>query len=114
MLDSKFYGLLAMKVMSAQFTAEEWHHAISSWNCSFPLFSLILTRKLGPAYITLHAKTQTVRRILFLMLPGYQVEHSANWIQYSLVDTKISKNTNHFLSHLYVHPGYIQRNTQLP
>lgn len=65
MFDSKFYGLLAMKVMSAQFTAEEWHHAISSWNCNFPLFSLILTRKLGPAYITLCAKGKPGKRVLF-------------------------------------------------
>lgn len=48
-LDSKFYGLLAMKLTSSQFAAEGWHHTISSWNCNFPLFSLILVRKLGPA-----------------------------------------------------------------
>lgn len=51
MLDSEFYGLLAMKVMSAQLAAEEWHHTISSWNCNFPLFSLTLISDLDLAYM---------------------------------------------------------------
>lgn len=73
-LDSEFYGLLAMQVKSAQFTAEEWHHTISFWNCNFPLFSLVLISGMGPAYMLCTPKENQWRGTLlfFFMLPGYQ------------------------------------------
>lgn len=98
MLDSEFYGLLAMKVMSAQLTAEEWHHAISSRNCNFPLFSLILISGLGLACMLCTPKQNQRRGILllFFMLPGTRPSHSACWIQHILTYTGIYEIYAHF------------------
>lgn len=95
MLDSEFYGLLAMSTMSAQLAAEEWHHTISSWNCNFPLFSLTLISDLGLAYTLCTPKRRGIL-LLFFMLPGTRPQRSACWIQHILTYRGISKIYVHF------------------
>lgn len=118
MLDSEFYGLLALQVKSAQFTAEEWHHTASFWKCNFPLFSLILISGMGPACLhAVHSKGKPVKGNFAILFPAARISDLSVQLAGSntvLPMQKFSMIHIHLLLHSFVHPGYTQRNTLLP